>query len=157
MNIEKKLLKISFSEAFLYFGLMFILINGAVLLFTSIEGSPRLLIYDSSWIIQFLFPLLYSIIWTSINRNGILYVTGIDNPKTLIEKIESVLNKKYIRIDSKTGDYEYEKKTKWARFFNYFFRENIRIRAANEGVRIFAKKTLLDSIETKIKYDKRNG
>lgn len=153
MNIEKRLLKISFIETFLYFGLMFILLNGSILLFTLIKGNPRLLIYNDSWVIQFLFPLIYSLIWTSLNRNGILNLTGFNNPNTLFEKIESSINKRYKRIDSKTGDFEYVKRTKWARFFNYFFRENIRVRQVKDGFMIFAKKNLLDSIIMSIKQD----
>lgn len=48
------------------------------------------------------------------------------------------------------------KKTKWARFFNYFFRENIRMKITEEEIVIFAKKNLLDSIEMKIKYNRTN-
>lgn len=91
-----------------------------------------------------------------LKGNGILDLTGFNDTKTLIEKIETRLNKRYIRVDSKTGDYEYVKRTKWARFLNYFFRENIRIRPENDGFKIFANKNLLDSIEMKIKYDKMN-
>jgi hypothetical protein len=156
MKIEKTFYKISLQETFLLLGLMLILFNGLIFTYTLITGNPRLLIYDSSWILQFVFPILYSIIMTSINRNGVLKITSFNNATALIEKIELLVRKRYIRLDSETGNFEYMKKTKWARFFNYFFRENIRMKITEEEIVIFAKKNLLDSIEMKIKYNRTN-
>jgi hypothetical protein len=156
MKIEKTFYKISLQETFLLLGLMLILFNGLIFTYTLITGNPRLLIYDSSWILQFVFPILYSISMTSINRNGVLKITSFNNATALIEKIELLVRKRYIRLDSETGNFEYMKKTKWARFFNYFFRENIRMKITEEEIVIFAKKNLLDSIEMKIKYNRTN-
>jgi hypothetical protein len=156
MKFKKILFRNSLLETFLYFGLLFILINGTIFLFTLIRGNPRFLIYDSSWIIQIAFPFIFSIIQTSVNRNGILKLTVFNDSKTLTEKIDSLVNNSYIRIVSESGDLNYVKKTKWARFFNYFFRENIKIRVTNNEIMIFAKKNILDSIEMNIKRSKLN-
>lgn len=156
MKTEKTLYKVSIQETFLQIGLMLILFNGLIFTFTLVTNNPRLLIYDSSWILQFVFPILYSIIMTSINRNGILKITQFNDTNALIERIESLMNKKYIRLGSEIGNFQYVKKTKWARFFNYFFKENILIEKTKEEIVIFAKKNFLDSIELKIKYDKTN-
>ena len=156
MKIEKTFYRIELKETILLLGLMLILFNGLIFTYTLITGNPRLLIYDSSWVLQFGFPILYSIITTSINRNGVLKITSFNNATALIEKIELLVRKRYIRLDSETGNFEYMKKTKWARFFNYFFRENIRMKITEEEIVIFAKKNLLDSIEMKIKYNRTN-
>ncbi len=114
------------------------------------------MVYDTSWIIQFGFPILFSIIWTSINRNGFLRISEFNDSTLLTAKIESIMTKSYNRFDSETGNIEYLKKTKLARFFNYFFRENIKIEKTKEEIVIFAKKNILDTIELKIKNVRTN-
>jgi hypothetical protein len=156
MKTEKTFCKVSIQEMFLLMGLMLILFNGLIFTFTFITGSPRLLVYDTSWIIQFGFPILFSIIWTSINRNGFLRISEFNDSTLLTAKIESIMTKSYNRFDSETGNIEYLKKTKLARFFNYFFRENIKIEKTKEEIVIFAKKNILDTIELKIKNVRTN-
>ena len=152
MKTEKTLFQISLLETFLYFALLLIVLNVPIFIFTLISGAPRLLIYDTSWITQFLFPIGVSIIWTSINRNGFLKLTMFNDSKPLIEKIESlVLKKGYVKIGSETDTYEF---VSWGRFFNYFFRENVRIEITNDEILIYSKKNVLDSIEMKLKYNK---
>jgi hypothetical protein len=106
---------------------------------------------------QVLFPVIYSLIWTSGNRNGILKITECHDPQALIDQIGSSLKRKYKykRVESEKGAYAYTKRTQWARCINYFFRENVSIQPEADGCRIFAKKNLLDSIEMKIKYAKK--
>ena len=137
-------------------GFMLILFNGLIFTFTLVTGNPRLLIYDTSWILQFVFPILYSIIWTSINRNGFLKISEFNDSTQLIARIEPLMAKRYIRFDSESGNIKYLKKTKLAKLFNYFFRENIKIEKTKEEIFIFAKKNLLDLIELKIKYVRTN-
>lgn len=156
MHIEKKLLKFSLTDAIRHFALLFMLLNGPISLFTVIQGNPRFLTHDSSWIMQILFPVVYSLIWTSVNRNGILKLTECNEPQAILKQIDSSLKRKYKKIELETGDYAYTKRTQWARCFNYFSRENVTIQPAADGCQIFAKKNLLDSIEMKIKYNRRN-
>jgi hypothetical protein len=157
MHIEKKLLKFSIIDFLLYFALLFTLLIGINFLFTLIIGNPGIFISDISWIIQILVPIIYSLIWTSGNRNGILKISECNDPQTLIEEIDASLKRKYKykREDSTTGAYAYTKRTQWARFFNYFFRENVTIQPASDGCQIFAKKHVLSSIEMKVKYAKK--
>lgn len=156
MKTEKTFYKVSIQETFLLMGFMLILFNGLIFTFTLVTGNPRLLIYNTSWILQFVFPILYSIIWTSINRNGFLKISEFNNSTQLIARIETLMAKRHIRFDSDTGNIEYLKKTKLARFFNNFFRENIKIENTKEEIVIFAKKNILDSIELKIKHVRTN-
>lgn len=155
MHIEKKLLKFSITDAIRHFALLFTLLNVPIFLFTVIQGAPRFFIYDTSWIIQVLFPVIYSLIWTSVNRNGILKLTECYEPQPMLKQIDSSLKRKYKRIELATGGYAYTKQTQWARCFNYFFRENVSIQPRSDGCRIFAKKHVLNSIEMKIKYAKK--
>ena len=156
MRIERKLSKVSLYETLLYFGLMFILINGTVFLFTFVKGNPRLLLYGSSWLIQFVFPLTLAILQNYINRNGILKLTEFDNPKTLLEKVELPINRSFKKVVKGSGDFKYLKKTKLARFFNFFFREDVQIKATDDKIMVYAKRGLLDSIEMKVRFGKNN-
>ncbi|MDX9697633.1 MAG: hypothetical protein RBT49_17710 [Bacteroidales bacterium] len=156
MKTEKTFYKVSIQETFLLMGFMLILFNGLIFTFTLVTGNPRLLIYDTSWILQFVFPILHSIIWTSINRNGFLKISEFNDSTQMIARIETLMPKRHIRFDSDTGNIEYLKKTKLARFFNNFFRENIKIENTKEEIVIFAKKNILNSIELKIKHDRTN-
>lgn len=155
MKTDRVLFKLLPLETFLYFVLMVILLNIPLILITLIIGTPRILIYDSSWILQFAFPLLYSIIWTSINRNGVLKLTLFNDSKTLEEKLESFLLKRgYVRNGTETENIQFVRKSKLGKFFNYIFRENIRMKITDTEILIYSKKHLLVPIEMKFKYDK---
>ncbi|MDY0201672.1 MAG: hypothetical protein RBR40_11870 [Tenuifilaceae bacterium] len=155
MKTDRVLFKLLPLETFSYFVLMVILLNIPLILITLIIGTPRILIYDSSWILQFAFPLLYSIIWTSINRNGVLKLTLFNDSKTLEEKLESFLLKRgYVRNGTETENIQFVRKSKLGKFFNYIFRENIRMKITDTEILIYSKKHLLVPIEMKFKYDK---
>lgn len=158
MKIERTLFKISISETIILSIFLLVVLNGVIFLFSVVIGKPNLLIYDTAWISQIVFPILYSIMQTSINRNGVLKITDYNNLTTLTKQIESLILKKgYIAVNSKTEDIKYVKKTKWGRFFNHFFRENINVRVTETEVLIFAKRFILAPIGIKLKYDKTTG
>ncbi len=158
MKLEKTLFKISISETIILSVFLLVVLNGVIFLFSVVIGKPSFSIMDSGWITQIVFPFVYSIIQTSINRNGVLKLTEFADSETLTRQIESLILKKgYVVIDSNTDNIKYDKRTKWSRFFNYFFKENINVRISESGVSIYAKKHLLDSIEMKLKYGKTNG
>lgn len=154
MKLEKKLFKMSVTETFLYFALMFISLNGTIWMISLINGDFKLLAHESSWIVQFVFPVLFAIINTAIHRNGVLMVTSFSNQSELLQKIESMIGHRYRRSSSENGVFNYTKKTKLARFFDYFFRENVRIKATADQINVFAKRGLLNSLDTRLKYDK---
>lgn len=157
MNFEKTLFKISFLETFKYFLLMLILLNVPIFIFTIIKGDPSVLLYDSSWMMQFGFPFVFAILQTVINRNGVLKVTMFDDAKALTEKVESVaLKKGFITTESNIENIKYIKKTKLGRFFNSFLGDNLEIKVTDNGVSIFAKKFMLDSIKMKLKFNHAN-
>ncbi|MDP2060742.1 MAG: hypothetical protein Q8J97_13455 [Flavobacteriaceae bacterium] len=157
MKLERNFFKISISE--IIFSIFFLVVlNGVVFLISVVIGKTGFFLRDSVWMSQIIFIFLYSVILASINRNGVLKLTEFDDLATLTKQIESLLFKKgYIAIDSKPEDVKYVKRTKLGRFFNYFFRENVDVRISENGVSIFARKHLLDSIGMRLKYGKTNG
>jgi len=158
MQFEKKLFKLSLVEPFLYFILMFILINFTFFIFSLIEGNPRFFAYDSSYIIQILMPVLYVVIMTSINRNGVLKIIDFQDSTIINSKLEIYLNKRgYLGIDTGDGTINYIRKTKWGRMLNFFVRENIKIQISENEITIYAKRNLLDSILMKLKYEPANS
>lgn len=156
METERTSFKGSLLETFLYFGLVFVLLNGTTFMYTLIMGDPRLLVFNYSWIIQIGIPFVSSIIYTLINRNGVLKITDYNDLTPITTQIESLIFRNgYIRIDTNTDYIKYGKKTMWGRFFNYFFREDIEVRISENKVLIFAKRNMLVRIEMKLKYNKR--
>ena len=157
MKLVRKLFKISISETIIFLVFMLVAISGITILFSLIMGNPILSIDESQWIILIGFPFVYAIIQTSINRNGVLQVTGYKDLTTLIKQIESLILKKgFIATESNKGDIKYSKKSKWGRFFNYFLREDIIIRTKEDKTLIFAKRNILVPIEIKLKYNTTN-
>ena len=158
MKLERTFLRVSISETIILSMFLLVVFNFVIFLFSVVIGKPKLLIYDSAWISQIGFPILYSIMQTSINRNGVLKVTDYNDLAKLTKQIESlILGKGYIAVDSKIENIKYIKKTKWGRFFNHFFRENINVWVTENEVLIFAKRNILSPIVMTLKYDKTNG
>jgi len=158
MKLERTIFKMSILDTIILSTFFLVVLNAAILLFSVLIGRQGFFIKDSGWLSQIVFPVLYSIIQTSINRNAELKLTEFANSETLTRQIELLLLKKgYVVIDSNTDNIKYDKRTKWSRFFNYFFKENINVRISESRVSIYAKKHLLDSIEMKLKYGKTNG
>lgn len=144
MKFEKTFFKISVKETLILSVFFFSILNGLIFLITLLQGNPRFLLYDAAWIIQIIFPLLYVIIQTSINRNGVLKVTGYNDSTMLRQKLETLILKKgYFVENASEREVSYAKKTKWDRFLNYFFRENIRVQMSKSEVMIFSKRNLL--------------
>ena len=157
MKLERTLFKISISEIILLSIFMIVGLNGVIFLISLLTGKTRFMFYDTAWILQIVFPFVFAIIQTSINRNGVLKLTEYRDIETLTRQIESFFLKKgYIAIDSKIENVKYVKKTKFGRFLNHIFREDIKVKVAENGVEIFAKKNLLDLLRMKLKYDKTN-
>ena len=158
MKLERTLFKISISETIILSIFMLTVLNGVIFLFSFVTGNPRFLLYDTAWIFQIVFPIVYAVFQSLINRNGVLKLTYYQDLIKLTKQIESLLfNKGYIVIDSKTVYIKYVKKTKLGKFLNQFFKENINVQVTENGVSIFAKKNVLDSIFMKLKYVKTNG
>jgi len=152
MKFEKTLFKVSVKETLILSVFFFLILNGLIFLITVLQGNPRFLFYDTAWIIQIIFPFFYTIIQTSINRNGVLKVTGYYDSTVLMQQIETLILKKgYIVENASDRDVFYAKKTKWNRFLNYFFRENIRVQMNKSEVMIFSKRNLLLYLSMKIR------
>lgn len=148
MKTERNLLKMSLLDTLLYFILLFVFINGIIVLFTIIAGKPRLFIHDSSWISQLLFPVIYSVIQTSINRNGILKITDYSNLNYLKEQIEKSIAKNGLhRIISESEGYIYKRKTKFGRIFSFFVGEKVIVKYSDIQIQIYSKRNMLIHIE----------
>jgi hypothetical protein len=167
MKSEKVLFKMSVTETLLLLVFFLTIFNGFVFVLSLLIGRPGFLLYDSAWIPQIFFPVLYSIIQTSINRNGVLKISDYNDLPSLLQKIESlVLKKGYISadppvidltsIDSNSLGLAYIRKTKWGRFFNYFFREDINLQIKKDEVLIFTKRNLILSFLMELKYSPAN-
>lgn len=152
MKFEKSFFKISVKETLILSVLFFLILNGLIFLITVLQGNPRFLLYDTAWIIQIIFPFLYVIMQTSINRNGVLKVTGFGDATMLVQKLETLILKKgYIIENASEREVLYAKKTKLDRFLNYFFRENIRVQMNKSEVMIFSKRNLLLYLSLKLR------
>jgi hypothetical protein len=165
MKFEKVLFSMSFSETLILSMFFLAVFNGFVFLLSLMIGRPGFLLYESAWIPQIIFPVLYSIIQTSINRNGLLKITEYTDLSSLVQKIESLILKKgYIPedvnksdltiADSNTTKLAFVKNTKWSRFFNLFFREDFNLQINKDEVLIFTKRNLILSLLMGLKYDK---
>ncbi len=154
MKIERQLFKISLLETFSYFGLLFVLINGFAFLFTVIEGDMRLLIYDTSWIFQLIMPIFLALAVNSVNRNGVLKITDFNDLDALKNKIDLIIKKRgLIKSDNESKLDNYTKKTKWGRFFNLFFREDINVKYLEDEVLVYGKRNMFSPIESKLRYN----
>lgn len=148
MKTERSLDRMSLSDTLLYFVLLFVVINGIILLYTIITGNPRLFIHDSSWISQLLFPIMYSVIYNGINRNGVIKITDYSDLNCLKEQIEeSIIKNGLQRISSESESYIYKKKTKVGRFFSFFAGEKVTVKYTDTQIQINSKKYILTQIE----------
>jgi hypothetical protein len=158
MKQEKSLFAISISETIILSLFFLVVLNGVIFLFSVIFGKPSLFFNDYGWISQIVFPIVYSIIQSSINRNGVLMLTDFSDVALIAKQLETIIFKRgYMISDRETENVKYGRTTKWGRFFNLFFREDITIRVTENGVSIFAKRNMLNSIELKLIYGKANG
>ena len=66
---------------------MLTVLNGVILLFLLATGNPRFLLYDTAWILQIFFPVVYAVFQSSINRNGILKLTDYQDLMKLTKQI----------------------------------------------------------------------
>ena len=155
MKIEKTLFKISILETISISIFMLIILNGVIFLISLLTGSPRFFFYETAWILQIVFPFIFAITQTSINRNGVLKITDLNDVDIIKNKIDLLIQKrgliktvKDLKLDS------YTKKTKWGRFFNLFFREVINVNYSKGEILIFGKRNMLSLIESKLRFDK---
>lgn len=87
IQFEKVLFKMSFTETLILSMFFFAILNGVILLFSFLTGRTGFLLYDNAWIIQVFFSFMYSIIQTSINRNGILKISDYNDLLSLVKKM----------------------------------------------------------------------
>ncbi|WP_319230543.1 hypothetical protein [Draconibacterium orientale] len=154
MNIERQLFKVSIRETFLYFVLLFVLINGLVFIYTIFQGNARFMLSDSSWIYQIVFPVLFTLVHKSTNRNGELKLKNISDIDIVKNKIDMLILKKgLIKADENSEFEKYTQKTKFGRFLNLFIRENINVRYSEKEVLVYGKKHMLSLLESQLTLD----
>ena len=151
MKIQRQLYKISIKETCLYFLIMFGLINGSFFIYTLVQGNPRFLLSEASWIPQLMFPIFLAVSQNAINRNGVLRFTGFGNVEELKNKLDPIIqNRRLTKAEESPTLARYTKKTKLGQFLNFFLREDIRVKYSREKVLIYGKKHVLDQIESDI-------
>jgi len=101
-----------------------------------------------------LYPILMTWIQTSINRNGDMTISGIENNDTLVKSIEAgAIKLEFLTVERTDTTINFDKRTKWKRFFNIFLRENLKLTIENDRVLVYGKKNILPRFEFKIKRD----
>lgn len=152
MKFERKLFKISIVETLLYLMVMLFLINGTAFLITLIIGKPRIFIHEGSWISQFLFPLVYSLIQNGINRNGIFIATEYADYSSLKSDVDELISKKGLsETGEKSGFHIYTKETTFGKLLSFIISENIKVKYSDNETIILAKRNVLVEIEQKFK------
>ena len=146
-------MKMSLLDTLLNFVLLFVFINGIIILFTIIiTGEPRFFIHESSWISQLLFPFLYSVIQTSINRNGVMKITDYSDLDYLKEQIEKSIIKNGLHVINMESDScIYKRKSKIGRIFGFFVGEKVTIKYSDSQIQINSKRNILTQIEHTLK------
>ena len=106
---------------------------------------------SSSWIVILPFVILYHLLRSIWNRNGILI---IEDEQTYLYKSDSIhkflIQKGYIITRQNETEIMYDKENRLSRFLNIIFREYIQINYNNNEIRIHAKRNLLNEFVCKI-------
>ncbi len=96
MKIEKHFTKISLLETCIDFFLLIILLNVASFTITVLEGEPRVLLFDLSWIFQFVLPFIYVVIHNIYHSESLLKVKSQNTPNVfLTEKPDIIIHEEY--------------------------------------------------------------
>lgn len=153
MKIEKKFSKIIAADLLLFF--LFMLIMYALMISLGlIIFRGNISSFKEIAIVWAFYPLLSTWIQISINRNGVMTIGEIDNLNSLIESIEAGSIKLDFKIFERTDTaINFDKRTKWKRFFNIFLRENLKLTIENDRILVYGKKNILNRLEFKIKRD----
>ena len=106
---------------------------------------------SSSWIVILPFVILYPLLRSIWNRNGILI---IEDEQTYLYKSNSIhkflIQKGYVITRQNETEIIYDKGNRLSRFLNIIFREYIQINYINNEIRIHAKRNLLNEFVCKI-------
>nr|WP_321406052.1 hypothetical protein [uncultured Carboxylicivirga sp.] len=150
MKTDIKLCNISLTDTFLLFVIICLLTNILIFILSLFQGNPTLLYGKTPWFAQLMLPLIFAISNNIANRKGKLTFPDINNSQSLFEQIDSFLQQKYNRINLSDHEFSYVKRNSWARFFDFFLRENIRISTANNKIVIYGKKHQFNRIEVQL-------
>ncbi len=94
MKFGKHFTKISLLEICIDFFLLAVLLNVASFTITVLEGEPRLLLFDLSWIFQFVLPFLYVLIHNIYHSEALLILKYQNTPNIfLTEKPDNIICK----------------------------------------------------------------
>ena len=153
MKFERTLFMISISETLLFGAFYLVVLNVFVLVIALLSGRPFITFIQKSWILLVVYPLLLPILQTTINRNGVLKVEGIDDMPKALKKIDFLLLKKgYTAVNQDSGEIFYAKMKKFDKFFNFILKDDILVKSGENDVQVFAKRNMLMAIEFKLKY-----
>lgn len=136
--------------------LLLLLFNTIV--FIGLIGGINLLLGESffsgpsiSWIVILPFVILYPLLRSIGNRNGILI---IEDEQAYLYKSDSIhkflIKKGYVVTRQNKTEIIYDKENRLSRFLNFILREYIQINYNNNEIRIHAKRNLLNEFVCKI-------
>lgn len=157
MKIEKINHNYSVIETILYFIPLFILINISIFIVNILMDKAVFLINDTSWIFQILFPVMFSVVQTAVNRNGEMKITEFENKADLLEKITALAKKRgFVAIAENETNMSFTKRKAFQRFLNFFFKENLLIKNSDNEITVLSKRNFLDLLEMKLKFNQPN-
>ena len=157
MKIEKINHNYSVIETILYFIPLFILINISIFIVNILMDKAVFLINDTSWIFQILFPVMFSVVQTAVNRNGEMKITEFENKTDLLGKINALAKKRgFVAIAENETNMSFAKRTAFQRFLNFFFKENLLIKNSDNEIIVLSKRNFLDLLEMKLKFNQPN-
>ena len=106
---------------------------------------------SSSWIVILPFIIIYPLLRSFGNRNGVLIIKDEQAYLFKSDYINKYLIKKgYVVAQQNNAEIMYDKKNRLSRFLNFIFREYIRMKYENNEVLIYAKRNQLNELVRKI-------
>ncbi len=156
MKIELKLFPTSIKEILILSLFLLLLMNGlAYLIYTLILGLPFNELFNKSWLILVLIPLIQGIIQPISNRNGLLTIGEIVKSNRIDEKLIELMQKvNYIEIARNESFLLFDNKIGWKRRTNRLFSGKVKVIHENGTLYIYGKKILLNRIENYVRIDK---
>jgi hypothetical protein len=153
MKIEKTYEKFSVRDFILLWSAMFtIFVILQFLIYFYLLGKSVRENMVSFWIHPLMYPTIFALGSSYINKNGIMTISDLDNPQKILSGIGQVMDKwgfKETRKDTERTIYD--KKTKWGRFWNFIFKEGLEINQEGDQLILKGKRNTFLQLEYKLK------
>ncbi len=153
MKIEKTYEKFSWNDFIMQWSIIFLIsIIFQFLIYYFLLGksiSENLAVYFTQPI---MFPILFSLGFNYINKNGLMIIFDMDNPQKIISGLTKEMDKRgFKEILIEQNHKVYIKKTMWDRFWNSIFRERLELIIDGEQIILKGKRNTFLQLEYKLK------